>query len=135
MSVASRNVAASAELVLGILLRPLALPQWNPAFLAISGPAYPATSHAYSLTVVGGIRGEFRYLGIRPDRVEMEWNVPGMFERCSWVLEPAHDGTRVRHELQRTGPLAIVFRRQAEVLPRLRLDRLSDAARRIRLTA
>lgn len=136
MSAGSRTIAAPAEFVRGILLRPLALPSWNPAFLAIGGGADAAIGHPHSLTVTGGLRGEFRYIAIEPDRVDMEWNVPGMLERCSWVLEPDHGGTRVSHEVQRTGPLAIVFRSQTETLPRLRLDRLSDVATgRIRLTA
>jgi len=136
MSIGSRTIAAPAELVRGILLRPLALPEWNPAFLAIGGSADAAIGHAHPLTVAGGLRGEFRYIAIRPDRVDMEWNVPGMLEQCSWLLEREHDGTRVSHEVRRTGPLAIVFRSQTETLPRLRLDRLSDVATgRIRLTA
>lgn len=136
MSIGSRTIAAPAELVRGILLRPRALPEWNPAFLAIGGSADAAIGHAHSLTVTGGLCGEFRYTAIEPERVEMEWNVPGMLERCSWVLEPERGGTRVSHEVQRTGPLAILFRSQTQTLPRLRLNRLSDVATsRTRLTA
>ena len=85
--------------VRGILLRPLALPEWNPAFLAIGGSAHagdrpPSFAHGHH-----GLRGEFRYLAIEPDRVDMEWNVPGMLEQCSWLLEPEHGGTRVSHEV------------------------------------
>ncbi|RZS64361.1 hypothetical protein EV187_2746 [Agromyces ramosus] len=136
MSIGSRTIAAPAEPIRGILLRPLALPEWNPAFLAIGGSADAAIGHIHSLTVTGGLRGEFRYTAIEPTHVDMEWNVPGMLEHCSWVLEPERRGTRVSHEVQRTGPLAIVFRSQTEALPRLRLDRLSDVATgRTRLTA
>ena len=135
MSIGSRTIAAPAELVRSILLRPLALPEWNPAFLAIGGSDDATIGHAHPLTVTGGLRGEFRYIAIEPDRVDMEWNVPGMLERCSWMLQPERGGTRVSHEVQRTGPLAIVFRSQTETLPGLRLDRLSDVATgRIRLT-
>jgi uncharacterized protein YndB with AHSA1/START domain len=136
VSIGSRIIAAPAELVRGILLRPLALPEWNPAFLAIAGSADAAIGHVHSLTVAGGLRGEFRYTAIEPDRVDMMWNVPGMLERCSWVLEPERRGTRVSHEVRRTGPLAIVLRSQTQTLPRLRLNRLSDVATsRTRLTA
>jgi hypothetical protein len=136
MSIGSRTIAAPADLLRGILLRPLALPAWNPAFLAIGGGGDAAVGHPHSLTVTGGLRGELRYLAIEAERVQMEWNVPGMLERCSWVLEPEHGGTRVSHEVQRTGPLAIMIRNQTVTLPRLRLDRLSEVATgRIRLTA
>ena len=47
MSIGSRTIAAPAELVRGILLRPLALPEWNPAFLAIGGSADAAIGHAH----------------------------------------------------------------------------------------
>ena len=136
MSIGSRTIAAPAELIRSILLRPLDLPEWNPAFLAIGGSADAAIGHVHSLTVIGGVCGEFRYTAIEPTRVNMEWDVPGMLERCSWVLEPECGGTRVSHEVLRTGLFAIVLRRQALTLPRLRLDRLAEVAMgRIRLTA
>jgi hypothetical protein len=129
MSVESgtRMIAASADVVRTVLLRPLDLPTWNPAFVEVTGPAEARVGQAYGLKAIRGLRGTFSYTGIGETRVDMAWDVPGMRERCSWTLRPTTGGgVEVTHELSRSGPLAIVLRSAFAGLAQLRLDRLEQ---------
>ena len=124
----SRLITAPAAVVRDILLRPLDLPSWNPAFLEIEGSPVAQTGQAYRLTALRGLRGTFRYDAIEADRIVMVWDVPGLHERCVWTVEPVDDGVRVGHEVERTGPLSILLRPALAGLADLRLDRLQQVA-------
>jgi hypothetical protein len=56
------------EEVRRVLLDTLALPDWNPAFRAIDGPAPAATAVGYPTTVRPGLTGHFEYAAIGPHR-------------------------------------------------------------------
>lgn len=123
----ARVLAAAPGVVGGLLLRPLALPEWNPAFTAIGGSATATVGERHPLSATGGLRGEFRYTEISPTRIGMAWEVPGMRETCTWTLEAVPGGTRVTHDVERHGPLAFALRGALARLPGLRLDRLGAA--------
>lgn len=42
-------IAAAREVVRNILLQPLHMPAWNPAFRSVEGPVEPSTGVEYSL--------------------------------------------------------------------------------------
>ena len=129
-STGSRHVAAHAAAVRSVLLRPTTLPEWNPAFLALGGASTAVVGDEHPLTVLGGLRGVFTYTAVQPARVEMEWQVPGLAEWCAWQLEDTPEGTRVVHEVERRGALAVVFGGGTAALPGLRLQRLADVVNR-----
>lgn len=122
----TRTVPATRAQVLALLLDPQRLPDWNPAFLSMSGPRQAALGQDYELRTLPNLRGTFRYTLIAQDRVHMEWTVPGMSERCEWTLHETGAGTRVDHAVTRSGPLAAVLRHALATLPGLRLDRLAE---------
>jgi hypothetical protein len=57
MDPASSTIRATSAKIRHTLLSPLALPEWNEAFLAIEGPAEPSTGERYSLRVRPGSSG------------------------------------------------------------------------------
>lgn len=122
---ATRTVRADAADVRDVLSRPLEVPDWNPAFTSISGPAVAVEHHPYEL-VARGLRGSFRYTAILEHRVDMEWEVPGLHETGTWLLEPVPGGTQVVHEFEQEGPLAFALRRAMRGVATLRLARLAD---------
>jgi hypothetical protein len=126
----SRLIPASITVVRDILLRPVELPSWNPAFLAIEGPVIPRAGRIYKLTALHGLRGTFQYSAISETVIEMTWVVPGLREECSWTLHPrANDVVEVSHEVHRSGLLAVALRTALSGLAVLRLDRLDGLAR------
>lgn len=54
---AELTVPASADDVRRVLLDPLALPDWNEAFLSLSGPAEPVVGQSYRIRVRPGLTG------------------------------------------------------------------------------
>jgi hypothetical protein len=126
----SRLIPVPVQVVGSILLRPVELPSWNPAFVNIEGPAVPRSGEMYQLTALQGLRGTFHYPAISEGLVEMTWAVPGLRETCSWTLRPERsDMVEVSHEVHRTGALAVVLRAAMTGLADLRLNRLDELAR------
>ncbi|WP_327287870.1 SRPBCC family protein [Streptomyces sp. NBC_01198] len=124
----SRLITAPADRIHALLLQPRRLPDWNPAFLSLTGPEEALLDQDYQLRTLPDLRGTFRYTEISPHRIRMEWTVPGMHENCEWILHDKGATTEVVHSVQRTGPLAAVLRHTLDTLPTLRLDRLTDTA-------
>ncbi|WUH93553.1 SRPBCC family protein [Streptomyces sp. NBC_00433] len=125
----TRTVPATPDQVRALLLDPLKLPAWNPAFLSVAGPRTAAAGQDYDLRTLPNLHGALRYTEITRDRIRMEWTVPGMREQCEWVLHDAGGaGTRVDHAVTRSGPFAAVLRHALADLPGLRLDRLAETA-------
>jgi hypothetical protein len=58
------------EKVRRVLLDTLALPDWNPAFRAIDGPARAATAVGYPIIVHPGLTRHFEYAAIGPHRID-----------------------------------------------------------------
>ncbi len=108
-----------------VLLDPLALPSWNEAFLAVTGPSDPVVGQAYALRVRPGFTGTLAYDAIEPDRIEISWQVPGFHENGSWTLIPHGSSTVVRHTFTHSGPLAAALRPAYRGVAALRLTRLT----------
>ncbi|ADB29526.1 hypothetical protein Kfla_0402 [Kribbella flavida DSM 17836] len=123
MEQATSQIPASPDAIRHALLDALSLPEWNEAFLSIDGPARPTVGTPYALRVRPGFTGTLVYTVIEPDRVEMEWDVPGFHETGSWTLGPTG---RVTHAFAQTGPLATVLRPAYRGIAAVRLDRLAN---------
>jgi hypothetical protein len=54
-----------------VLLDPLALPAWNPAFQSVQGPQQPAPGLHYTIKVRPGLTGSLEYTSISTDRIEI----------------------------------------------------------------
>jgi len=129
---ASRLIDASVDQVRSVLLDPLALPDWNPAFRNITGPAVGLAGENYQITVHPGLAGRFAYISIEPDLITTEWEVLGFAETGSWQLTQRGGRTEVSHSFAHTGPLAAILSRAYRGVAPLRLTRL---ARRMTDTA
>ncbi|KQP01177.1 SRPBCC family protein [Leifsonia sp. Leaf264] len=125
-AIGERLLSAPLERVREVLLDPLALPHWNPAFVSVQGARAAIVGESYTLATIQGLRGTFGYTAIEPTSIGMTWSVPGMQETCSWTLQATDAGTLVTHEVNRSGPLAVALRGALSGLPGLRLDRLDQ---------
>ena len=123
---ATRVVRADSARIRELLSRPLELPDWNPAFTHLTGAATAVQDHPYELLARGGLRGTFVYTAMLEHRVDMRWDVPGLRETATWMLEPAPGGTLVTHEFAQVGPLAFALRGAMRGVATLRLARLAD---------
>ncbi|NUW46142.1 SRPBCC family protein [Nonomuraea rhodomycinica] len=122
---ATRFVDAPPSRVRRALLTPRALPDWNPAFHTVEGPAHAATGVEYPMTVRGGLSGHWRYTAIDDRSIHTAWQVPGFRETGVWRLEPHGSGTVVTHAFGHHGPLALVLSKAYRGVGELRLDRLA----------
>ncbi len=119
-------VAAPRDRVREVLLDPLSLPSWNPAFSSLTGPSTVALEAEYRITVRPGLHGSFAYEAIDPGFVRMVWQVPGFAETGDWWLSAEGDRTLLRHDFTHTGPLAAVLRQAYQGIAGLRLGRLQQ---------
>lgn len=124
----SRTVNAPLPVVRNILLEPLSLPDWNPAFLAMRGPHTATEGVHYPVQVRGGLSGYWEYRLIADTVIEGYWEVPGLSETNTWEFQPHGRGTYITHSFQHRGALAAVLRPAFAGVARLRLDRLADRA-------
>jgi hypothetical protein len=115
-------------MVRDILVQPLAMPQWNPAFRVVEGPAEGLVGVKYALKTVQGLSGSLWYTKVTSDRVEMSWTVPGFSEHGTWELHEAMYGTSVIHRFEHSGPLAALLRAAYRGVADLRLQRLATRA-------
>lgn len=129
---ASARIEAPLDVVRGVLLEPLALPEWNEAFRTIAGPPAATIGVGYRISVRGGLSGSFAYTAIDARRVGMSWAVPGFRETGAWLLQPAGADTVVTHEFEHSGPLAALLRPAYSGVARLRLERLASRVARTR---
>jgi hypothetical protein len=51
-AISSRVILAPLNTIRNILLRPLELPTWNPAFLELAGPDEAQAGHVYRLSAL-----------------------------------------------------------------------------------
>ncbi|MCT2582234.1 SRPBCC family protein [Actinophytocola gossypii] len=132
----SRVIDAPATRIHDILVAAPELPDWNPAFVRVEGPARATTGIEYRLGVIRGLRGTLTYTRIDADVIAMSWAVPFLSETATWTLTPhaTPHQTRVTHEVERLGALAAFLGHSLDTLPELRLERLAQrAAARSRL--
>jgi hypothetical protein len=113
------------EDILDVLLSPLRLPTWNPAFQSLSGPNEPRVGQEYTLLARSRLRGHLEYTEINRGRVRMRWDIPGLAEDGWWELQDADFGTPVVHGFVHAGPLAPVMERAFRGVASLRLQRLA----------
>lgn len=123
---AEMTIAAPAADIHRVLTEALALPDWNPAITAITGPTRPEAGVEYAIRVRPGLTGTLKYTTITPDRIDIDWQVPGFSEQSSWTLEPTDASTRAHHEFSHTGPLAAALRSAYRGVAGLRLQRLAE---------
>jgi hypothetical protein len=126
-------VPAAPALVRAILLQPLRIPDWNPAFVSLTGPEEAAVEVDYPIVVRGGLRGAFQYSAIEDQHIGWTWQVPGLREVGDWRLTPQDRRTLVYHGFAHGGPLAWVLRSAFEGVVHLRLDRLAKRTRATRV--
>ncbi|WP_280245977.1 SRPBCC family protein [Nocardia abscessus] len=119
-------VDAPVDEVRAVLLDPVSLADWNPAFLAISGRPDAVAEEEYRLTVRPGLSGTFTYTTIEPGRIGMRWSVPGFTEFGRWDIRSYYAGTEVEHGLGHHGPLAVTLAPAYRGVARLRLSRLAE---------
>lgn len=122
---ASLLIDAPLHQLRAIVLDPLALPDWNPAFIAIDGPPTATLGRDYAITVRPGLSGRLEYSEIGASRIGMTWRVRGLLEVATWTLDQGTGGTLVTHHFTHSGPLAAVLRRAFRGVAALRLDRLA----------
>jgi hypothetical protein len=125
---AQLDIPVPHTIVRAILLEPAALPEWNPAFRAITAGWRAQVGIRYPIAVRGGLTGYFQYTATGERRIEGNWRVPGLAETHSWILIPDRNGTLVRHWLENSGPVAALLRGAFENVADLRLERLSERA-------
>jgi hypothetical protein len=123
------TIAAPAADVRRILLTPLELADWNPAFSSISGPAVPEVGTTYAIRVRPGLDGTLAYAGITPERIDIDWQVPGLHEQGTWTLTQTGDATVVQHGFTHSGPLSVLLRNAFRGVADLRLERLAQRVR------
>ncbi len=121
-------IRAPLELVREILLRPLQFPEWNAAFTALAGPRNPAEGDRYALTIRNGLSGTFSYEHIDAQRIVVHWSTVGFREAATWSLEPNGDATRVVHEFDHGGGLALLLRQAFRTVAQQRNERLKQRA-------
>jgi hypothetical protein len=132
MTIASLSaiIDSPAARVHDILLDAPELPDWNPAFVRVEGPARATTGVEYRLDVIRGLRGTLTYTHIDAEMIVMSWTVPLLRETGAWTLAPhaTPHQTRVAHEVERRGALATFLGQSLDSLPGLRLERLAERA-------
>ncbi|MBF6297758.1 SRPBCC family protein [Nocardia amamiensis] len=119
-------VDVTADEVRAVLLDPLSLVDWNPAFLEISGRPVPVVDEEYRLTVRPGLSGTLTYTAIESSRIVMRWHVPGFTEIGHWSIRSRDSGTEVEHDFGQRGPLAATLAPAYRGVARLRLTRLAE---------
>jgi hypothetical protein len=120
------TMTASADELRRVLLTPLELADWNPAFTAISGPATPEVGTPYKIRVRPGFDGTLMYSAITPDRIDIDWQIPGLREKGTWTLTAAGAATMVEHGFTQSGPLSVALRNAFRGVADLRLQRLAE---------
>ena len=120
-------IRAPLDRVREILLRPLELPEWNAAFTALAGPATPSVGD-HDLTIRNGLKGSLQYEHIDARRVVVRWSTLGFRESATWSLEPNGEMTRVVHEFDHEGGLALLLRHAFRTVAQQRNERLARRA-------
>jgi len=127
------TVDASASEVLEILVDAGALPEWNPAFSAVSAAGPTRVGEPVGIRVQGVLRGQLTYDRISSSGIDMTIRIPGLAEHGTWLLEPAGPRTRVTHEFTQTGSLARALEAGTRNVATLRVTRLRERLEALRL--
>lgn len=123
---ASLLVNASPQRLREVLLDPLSMPEWNPAFKSVTGPSRVTLDEVYRLTIRTGLTGRLAYPVIGPDLIRMVWQVPGFTETGAWHLRQQRERTLVQHDFIHAGPLAAALSRAYRGVAELRVERLEQ---------
>jgi hypothetical protein len=123
---AARLITAPLHQVRRVLLQPLALPDWNPAILSLTGPAQAQIGTRYPIVAKGGLRGFWTYVAIDEHRIRTQFKVNGLEEQGWWTLEPRGENTMVEHGFSHRGALALLLSVGFRGVADLRLNRLAE---------
>lgn len=134
MPTATTWVDASRSEVRGVLLRPLDLPRWNPAFVSISGPAQAEVGPKWRITVRPAFPGSFGYERIEEDVLVAGWRALATSETGTWELSDVRGGVQVRHTFTHRGLLARPLTRAFGPVAQYRVDRLKAVAEQLHRT-
>ncbi|MGH8938034.1 MAG: hypothetical protein ACRDV2_01655 [Actinomycetes bacterium] len=129
------SMSAPVSAVRHVLLRPLAFPDWNPAFRTLTGPPAATLGVGYPMTVRPGLSGEFWYAAITGNHIETRREVPAMAEVGTWDLYQQGARTLVTHAFEHSGPLAKLLSGAFRGVAEVRLTRLADRAGALPVTA
>ncbi|WP_454114989.1 SRPBCC family protein [Microbacterium lacticum] len=120
-------IDAPVDSIREALLAATHLPEWNPAFVRVTGPARATPGATYDLDAIKGLRGTLTYTRAEPRAIAFTWQVPLLSETGTWQLnEHGPARTVVTHTVERHGALAIALAHTLGTLPLLRLDRLAE---------
>jgi len=126
-AIGSALISAPAHIVRDTLLAATRLPEWNPAFIRVDGPARATVGTDYDLEGIRSLHGSLTYTRIDAHEIVMAWRVPLLSETGTWMLEQHGPGvTRVTHTVERRGALALALAHTLDTLPPLRLERLEQ---------
>jgi hypothetical protein len=123
------NIPASSSALRSILLDAAHLPDWNPAFSAVTAQGAVRAGEPLAIRVRGVLKGRLVYDRVDADAIEMTVTVPGLTEHSSWRLAAAGEATTVTHELSQRGPLAEWLEPATRDIATLRLTRLLERVR------
>jgi len=112
--------------VLAILLDAASLPQWNPAFSAVSAEGPATVGLPNPIRVKGVLRGELVYDRISDSEVAITIRIPGLTEQGTWQLAKSAGGTTVTHAFTQSGVLAELLEPSTRNVASLRVNRLRE---------
>lgn len=120
------HIEAPVSDVLAILLDAAALPEWNPAFSAVSAEGSATVGQPNAIRVKGFLRGELVYDRISGSEVAMTIRIPGLTEQGTWRLAESRGGTTVTHAFTQSGVLAEMLEPATRDVASLRVNRLRE---------
>lgn len=128
---ATRPIPARAERIRGILLDPAAMPDWNPALLALTGGGPAVVGHRYPIVLRGGFHGRMVYRSITDSRVDIDFDLGVGRENGWWELtdQPEAGITVVRHAFVHPGLAGRIMAGAFRGVAELRVGRLDDRIR------
>ena len=91
-------------------------------------PSESIRGKRYDLTIRNGLKGSLQYEHIDARRVVVRWSTVGFRESATWSLEPNGEMTRVVHEFDHEGGLALLLRRAFRTVAQQRNERLARRA-------
>lgn len=120
------HIDAQASDILAILLDAAALPEWNPAFSAVSAEGPATVGLPNPIRVKGLLRGELVYDRISDSEVAITIRIPGLTEQGTWQLAESPSGTTVTHSFTQSGMLAQLLEPATRDVASLRVNRLRE---------
>lgn len=122
----TRIIDAPLGRIRELLLDAERLPEWNPAFWSVEPPPRDDAATDHAIVVRPGLHGTWCYTRVDDRRIDAVWQVPGLRETGTWLLEPdGASATTVTHAFSQNGTLARLLAGAYRGVAGLRLDRLA----------